>query len=130
MAVRGSAPRGAATGIDHAYEPFRGSPNGTGSAGTLSGGEQRMLLAKFPRGTPKPSLPTMSLGRAPIIVDTVFEASSAADGVTMVLIGQFILRVESRPMRHPDARIRGLVGAERGRARKSSTATSASRPTQ
>jgi branched-chain amino acid transport system ATP-binding protein len=85
------------TGIDHAYELFPRLAERRGQrAGTLSGGEQQMLaLARALAVTPTLIIADeMSLGLAPIIVDTVFESieRAAQTGVTVVLIEQFIHR--------------------------------------
>jgi len=85
------------TGIDHAYELFPRLAERRGQrAGTLSGGEQQMLaLARALAVTPKLIIADeMSLGLAPIVVDTVFESieRAAQTGVTVVLIEQFIHR--------------------------------------
>lgn len=98
MAVRRvGTPAERRTAIDHAFTLFpRLAERRTQRAGTLSGGEQQMLalaraLALPPRLVVADEL---SLGLAPIVVDTVFESvQRAADsGVTIVLIEQFIHR--------------------------------------
>ena len=88
------------TGIEHAYELFPRLAERRGQrAGTLSGGEQQMLaLARALAMPPKVIIADeMSLGLAPIIVDTVFESIERASqtGVTIVLIEQFIHRALS-----------------------------------
>jgi len=65
-------------------------------AGTLSGGEQQML-ALAPVLAAPPSLlvaDELSLGLAPLLVDTIFKtlAEARARGVTIVLIEQFVHR--------------------------------------
>ena len=83
--------------IDRAFELFpRLAERRTQRAGTLSGGEQQMLALARALGVP-PRLviaDELSLGLAPIVVDAVFEslARAAAEGVTIVLIEQFIHR--------------------------------------
>jgi branched-chain amino acid transport system ATP-binding protein len=101
MAVRRvGAPGERRNGIDHAFELFpRLAERRRQRAGTLSGGEQQMLaLARALAVPPKVIIADeMSLGLAPIVVDTVFESieRAAQSGVTVVLIEQFIHRALS-----------------------------------
>jgi branched-chain amino acid transport system ATP-binding protein len=65
-------------------------------AGTLSGGEQQML-ALAPVLAAPPSLliaDELSLGLAPLLVDAIFKTleQARADGVTIILIEQFVHR--------------------------------------
>jgi branched-chain amino acid transport system ATP-binding protein len=65
-------------------------------AGTLSGGEQRMLaLARVLAAPPRLLIADeMSLGLAPLMVDVVFDGleRARADGVTIVLVEQYVER--------------------------------------
>lgn len=65
-------------------------------AGSLSGGEQQMLALARALAVPPRLIVAdeMSLGLAPLVVDSVFEnlEQAARDGVTVVLIEQFIHR--------------------------------------
>jgi branched-chain amino acid transport system ATP-binding protein len=98
MAVRqagGRSERDAA--IDRAIElfPVLGSRR-LQRAGSLSGGEQQMLaLARALAVDPKVVIADeMSLGLAPLVVDTVFEGlvRARSTGITVLLIEQFIHR--------------------------------------
>lgn len=83
--------------VERAYEffPVLGDRR-TQSAGSLSGGEQQMLsLARCFVGDPLLVIADeMSLGLAPKMVDAVFAglARAAAQGVTIVMIEQFVHR--------------------------------------
>jgi branched-chain amino acid transport system ATP-binding protein len=98
MAVRqagGRRQREAA--IERAIELFPAlGTRQTQHAGSLSGGEQQMLaLARALAVNPKVVIADeMSLGLAPMVVDTVFEGLDRArrSGTTVVLIEQFIHR--------------------------------------
>src|SRR5262249_50981763 len=98
MAVRRvGSPEDRRNGIDHAFELFSALANRRNQrAGTLSGGEQQMLALARALAVPPRLIVAdeMSLGLAPIVVDTVFESieRAAATGVTIVVIEQFIHR--------------------------------------
>jgi len=66
-------------------------------AGTMSGGEQRMLaLARVYGRSPKVVLlDEISLGLAPIVVDEIFEFLSrlAADGASLLVVEQYVSKV-------------------------------------
>jgi branched-chain amino acid transport system ATP-binding protein len=84
-------------GVESAYELFPAlARRRTLRASSLSGGEQQMLaLARALAVPPKVIVADeMSLGLAPIVVDEVFGriAQAKRDGVTIVLIEQFVHR--------------------------------------
>ena len=66
-------------------------------AGTLSGGEQRMLaLARiYGRGPQVVLLDEISLGLSPLIVDEIFEflARLAAEGASLLVVEQYVSKV-------------------------------------
>ncbi|MGX1675555.1 ABC transporter ATP-binding protein [Streptomyces sp. NPDC055400] len=85
--------------VEAAYERFpRLAERRRQTAGTLSGGEQQILaLARVVAGQPAPALIVAdepSLGLAPALIDTVFEAldSARAAGAAIVLIEQYVTR--------------------------------------
>jgi branched-chain amino acid transport system ATP-binding protein len=65
-------------------------------AGTLSGGEQQMLALAPVLAAPPALLiaDELSLGLAPLLVDAIFKTleQARADGVTIILIEQFVHR--------------------------------------
>jgi branched-chain amino acid transport system ATP-binding protein len=69
----------------------------TQTAGTLSGGEQRMLaLARvYAAGATTVLLDEVSLGLAPIVVDEIFSflARLASEGVSVLIVEQYISKV-------------------------------------
>jgi len=98
MAVRGvGTNEQRRAGVESAYELFPAlARRRTLRASSLSGGEQQMLaLARALAVPPKVIVADeMSLGLAPIVVDEVFArlAQAKRDGVTIVLIEQFVHR--------------------------------------
>ncbi len=100
MAVAQEPRRDRAAAIDRAVErfPILGKRSGQ-RAGSLSGGEQQMLaLARALAVSPKLVIADeMSLGLAPLMVESVFEGLEDArrSGITIVLIEQFVHRALS-----------------------------------
>ena len=98
LAFRQSLGRsGVAAALEHAYERFpRLAERRRQNAGTLSGGEQRMLSLARVFGDPPRLLVVdeLSLGLAPTIVDTVFDALAEIRdrGTTLVVIEQHVDR--------------------------------------
>ena len=98
LAFRQSLGRsGVAGALEHAYERFpRLAERRRQNAGTLSGGEQRMLSLARVFGDPPRLLVVdeLSLGLAPAIVDTVFDALAEIRdrGTTLVVIEQHVDR--------------------------------------
>lgn len=97
--LRMFAPKGQeAEAIERAVHAFpRLSERLKQVAGTMSGGEQRMLaLARtYGRLPPVVLLDEVSMGLAPIVVDEIFEflARLAADGTSLLVVEQYVSRV-------------------------------------
>jgi branched-chain amino acid transport system ATP-binding protein len=98
MAIRNvGTPAERASAIDRSYELFPTlGQRSRQRAGSLSGGEQQMLaMARALAIEPRLVIADeMSLGLAPLVVDTVFESLDRArrSGVAIVLIEQFVHR--------------------------------------
>jgi len=94
---RVGAPQQRRDAIDHAFELFPAiAARRTQRAGTLSGGEQQMLALARALAVPPQVIiaDEMSLGLAPLVVDSVFASIEQAcqRGVTVLLIEQFVHR--------------------------------------
>ena len=90
--------RGAAEALDRAYERFgRLASRRHQAAGTLSGGEQRMLALARALGLPQRLLVVdeLSLGLAPVVTDEIFQAlrEVVTAGTSLLVIEQHVERV-------------------------------------
>jgi branched-chain amino acid transport system ATP-binding protein len=86
------------TGVDRAIDAFpKLGHRLTQTAGTLSGGEQRMLaLARvYAAAATTVLLDEVSLGLAPIVVDEIFTflARLASEGVSLLIVEQYVTKV-------------------------------------
>jgi branched-chain amino acid transport system ATP-binding protein len=90
-------PKAVASSLEHAYETFpRLGERRSQEAGTLSGGEQRMLsLARVLAAPPRVLIADeLSLGLAPIVVDEVYRVLEAIRdaGASLLIVEQQVTR--------------------------------------
>ncbi len=131
---RSKGARGVAPALDRAFDLFpRLGERRRQMAGTLSGGEQRMLsLSRVMVEEPKVLIADeLSLGLAPIVVDEVYEtlATINQSGTALLIIEQFIghaLAVvdEAVFLNHGEVMWSGPAAEARGRAVEQILATS------